>query len=372
MPVINVRNHQRPAQVSADSLVPGRDLRRIRLRERIGTRVENGIAVFVIEARANAVDPLPQHALHAIKRRYALRRRAAPSWSAPASARTSKCNGRSALATWSASRQSRRACAARISRRSSAPKTAACASEAALACIARPLEKDADGREPAAPKSRVLVPLPNRAVHKNCVRRRRLPQWPRLAGSCTLRFLPGCSLLTFSAVLIVENHLLETAAPPAKALSARPRTSGARRSAALLCRAILAILAGASRASTARKLPAAQPAPAAPLSWRFRVVGGTSVCGSRIGWCHCSLRRFVWVCGRTHRSLDRRKRSNFQRHSNRAGSLAQIEFLRHVFEAELADLNSVMPERQSRQIEMAVLIGPTDPRPRGAGFDQAM
>src|SRR4029077_14103133 len=195
MPVINVRNHQRPAQVSADSLVPGRNLRRIRLRERIGTRVENGIAVFVVEARANAVDPLAQHALHAIERRDALRRRAAPSWSAPASADTSKCSGRPA------SRQSRRACAARISRRSSASKATARTSEAALAGIARPLEKHAAGREPAASEAGVLVPLANRAIHKNCVRRRRLSQWPRLNGSCTLRFLSGCSLLTFSAVL---------------------------------------------------------------------------------------------------------------------------------------------------------------------------
>jgi hypothetical protein len=84
-----------------------------------------------------------------------------------------------------------------------------------------------------------------------------------------LRFLPDCSLLTFSAVLIVENYLLETASPPAQALSARPRTSGTRHSATLRCRAILTILAGASRPSTARKLPAPQPAPAAPLSWRF-------------------------------------------------------------------------------------------------------
>src|ERR1700680_4596080 len=106
MHVINVRNHQRPTQVSADSLVPGRNLRRIRLRERIGTRAENGIAVFVIEARANAVDSLPQHALHAIERRDVLWWRAAPSWSAPASAGPSKCNGRPAGATWSAALQS--------------------------------------------------------------------------------------------------------------------------------------------------------------------------------------------------------------------------------------------------------------------------
>ena len=106
------------------------------------------------------------------------------------------------------------------------------------------------------------------------------------------------------------------------------------------------------------------------MSWRFRVVTGASVCGSRIGSCPGGLRRFVWILGRARRSLDRRKRSNFQRHSNRAGSLAQIEFLRHVVEAELARLNSVMPERQSRQIEMTVLIGPTDPRTPGARFGQ--
>jgi hypothetical protein len=72
-----------------------------------------------------------------------------------------------------------------------------------------------------------------------------------------LRFLPGYSLLTFSAVLIVENHLLETAAPSANPLSARPRTSSTRHGAALRCRAILTVLAGARSASAARKLRAA-------------------------------------------------------------------------------------------------------------------
>jgi hypothetical protein len=96
-----------------------------------------------------------------------------------------------------------------------------------------------------------------------------LSQWPRLAGSCTLRFLPGYSLLTFSAVLIVENHLLETAASSAQALPARPRTSSTRHGAALRCRAILTILAGARWASSARELPTTWPAPAAPWSWRF-------------------------------------------------------------------------------------------------------
>src|SRR5579863_4254255 len=322
MPIINVRNHQRPAQVSADSLVPGRNLRRIRLRERIGARVENGIAVFVIEARANAVDPLPQHALHAIERCDALRR-AAPSWPAPASAATSKCNGRPAGATWPAARQTRRACAAGISRRSSASKSSTGTSEAALAGIACPLQKDAAWRKAAAAEASVLVPLANRAIHENCVRRGRLSQWPRHGGFCALPFLSGCSLPTFSAVLIVEVYLLETAAPPTKTLTTRPRTSGARRRAPWRRRAILTIWAGASRPSAARKLPAPQPAAAAaPLSWRFRVVAGARVCGSRIGLCSCDLGRFVWILGWARRSLDRRKRSNFQSHSNRAGSPA--------------------------------------------------
>jgi len=93
-----------------------------------------------------------------------------------------------------------------------------------------------------------------------------LPQRPLLARSCASRFLPCFCLLSLRAVLIIENHLLEAAASPAETLPTGTRTSGTRRGAALRLDAVLAILRTRRRAATTRKLPAAQPAPAAPLS----------------------------------------------------------------------------------------------------------
>ena len=87
-----------------------------------------------------------------------------------------------------------------------------------------------------------------------------------LARSCASRFLPCFCLLSLRAVLIIENHLLEAAATRAQSLSPATRTSGTRRSAALRLDAVLAILRTCRRAATARRLSAAQPAPAAPLS----------------------------------------------------------------------------------------------------------
>ena len=209
VPIINVRNHQRPAEISADSFAPGWNFGCIGLRERIGARVQHRIAVLVVETGPDPIDSLPQNALHAEKRRYAPRRRAAASWSGPASALRSKCDH--GPVTRAPARQARSTCAAGIAYRSSAVKGSACSSKAVLARIARPLQNDTAWRKTRA-EAGVLIPAAHGAVHEESVGRGCLPERPLIVGCCALRLLPGLSLLSLFASLIVEVHLLEAAA----------------------------------------------------------------------------------------------------------------------------------------------------------------
>ena len=99
VPVINVRNHQRSTEISADSVAPRGNFWRVGLGERIWARVEYRIAVLIVEAYPHSIDSLAQHALHAIKGRDALWRRAAASRPGSSSALRPKSDRRSATRT---------------------------------------------------------------------------------------------------------------------------------------------------------------------------------------------------------------------------------------------------------------------------------
>ena len=308
-------------------------------------------------------------------------RRAAASRSGPSSALRPKSYDRPA--TRPASRRSRRRRSSRGAHRGSASKSAACTSEAALAGISRPLQnKTAAALRKAASETCVLIALANRAIHQKCVRGGCLPERTRRRAFCSLRrfallALPARLIARLITRLIIEDHLLETAAPPAGT-----STAAIRRDPGLCCGVSLPSLGWAScgRASAAWKLSAAQSTCAARLPWSLRprslrprslrvVAPAASVC-SWISWRSCVCGSLAGTLGRGRRSFDGFKRRNRERHIDRARLAPQIELLRRVIKSQLADLNSVVPKRQSRQIEMAGFVRPTHPGAPGAGFDE--
>ena len=221
-------------------------------------------------------------------------------------------------------------------------------------------------------KTCVLIALADRAIHQKCIGRRSLTKRPRrgalLAGS-SAHFRSRFSLFALRAVLVVGDYLLKSAAPPGQALQNAAQCS--RRGSCILasCAAILSrrCASRASHTGSARKLPAAKPAArlvstlcagAVPARGGILLSGGA--CGALIG-------RSRRSCG----SFDIFERRDLQRQIDRSGSLAQIEFLGGVIEAQLAGFDSVMPGRQSRQIETPVFVRPTDPGTPAAGFHQA-
>ena len=161
--------------------------------------------------------------------------------------------------------------------------------------------------------------------------------------------------LALSAILTIEDHLLESAAPPSKPLSA-----GTRRTRPRCCRAFL-FSAGRTSAirSTAWKLPAAQSARATRLLWSARVGAGYSYTG--VGCLPCGGRSWSGPLGRSRGGLHARERCNLQRHIDYARRVAQIKLLRRALESQLARFHLVVTARQSRQIETPVFVCPTDP-----------
>src|SRR5580700_2241154 len=279
MPVVNVWNHQRTAEVPADSLVPGRNLGRIWLGKRKGAGVQRRIAVFIVEACPHSIDSLPNDALHSIKRRYALRRRAPTSWSGPASAGSAERAWPATEASGAAPGgcQARSSCATRLSGRSAASEASAIAAEAGLAGIPRPLQDDAPLR---AAKAGILIAAANRAVHKDCISCGSLSERALIVGRSAFRLLSGFVPLALIAGLIVKGHLLESATSSGKTLPlAAWGACGRGRS--LGCRAILAGAGCAfATGSSARELPAAKSAPAGGLSGSlFRSLS----CSLRVG-----------------------------------------------------------------------------------------
>jgi len=180
----------------------------------------------------------------------------------------------------------------------------------------------------------------------------------RCAAFCLLRrFSP----LTLGPSLIIQDHLLETAAPTARTLSPGSCASRTLSTTTLGSCAISTILGIARRAfsagSAAWKSPAPKPAAG---SVRARVGRRPRACGSLLG-----------ILRRSRRSLHALERGHLERYANRARGIAKIEFLRSVLKSKLAGFHSVVPERQSWQIETAVLVRPTDPGSPGRRFHQA-
>jgi hypothetical protein len=305
--------------------------------------------------------------------------RPSASLSRPASALRSERYRRSALPTaWSAtgrSCQTRSSCAARLSGRRSASEAPAGATETGLAGVTGPLESDAPLREAAA-KTGILIAAADCAVHKDSISRSSFSERALIVGRSAFRLLPGFLLLALFASLIVKTHLLERATARAESLSCPTRSACARRLSGR-CRAILASPRRASTTGSAtRKLPAAKSAPAArvgrSLSWSLRTVvatGGRRVC-RRICGCCCACRNLAGILRRGRRSFDARERRNLERHVDRARSTPEIKLLRGIVKTDLAYFDSVVPCGQSRQIEVAVFIGPTDPGPPARCFDQ--
>ncbi len=237
------------------------------------------------------------------------------------------------------------------------------------------MQNDAAWRKTRA-EAGILIPAAHGAVHEESVGRGCLPERPLIVGCCALRLLPGLFLLSLFASLIIEVHLLEGAATPAGILSPGPSTGGARRSSALRCRAILTLV-GSGRASAARGAAGKLPAPQSPrtrlLPCRWRVVAAAASGGSistGIGRRSCARGSLARILRRSRRSFEVFERRNFERHIDRSRCFAQIEFLGGVLKSQLAHFHSVVPRRQSRQIEMAVFVCPTDPSPPGVRFHQ--
>ncbi len=268
--VVEVRNHQRAAQIAADLFGPGSDLGRIRLGDGIWLGVKCGVAVLIVEAGAHAVDPLPDDALHAPKRCHALRPRACCLALPPSTPASSKrCRGRAAAsaspASASTSAESTRSpktaagktggsCASRLRAGHSALEVTTRASKAVLARLAGTLQLDSTRRRRSR-ETGVLISLAHGAVHQDCVGGGSLPQRSFIRCS-TLRSQPGL-FLARRQVLIVENHLLKGPALPGWRACWSSCRSGGR--SGLRRRTILAC---AGCGATAGKLPAPESAPA--------------------------------------------------------------------------------------------------------------
>ncbi len=99
-PVVNVRNPQRPAHVSAEALLPRSRLRKRAAPQRIRRRIQRRIAVSVVNTEMHAIDSLTHHALRAPKRTHSLRAAAGSSSPArPASAPGSASTASATAAT---------------------------------------------------------------------------------------------------------------------------------------------------------------------------------------------------------------------------------------------------------------------------------
>src|SRR5207245_7555662 len=96
--------------------------------------------------------------------------------------------------------------------------------------------------------------------------------------------------------------------------------------------------------------------------------GGSPSPGSRRR--SCARRSLARILRRSRRSFEVFERRYFERHIDGARRASEIELLLRAVKSQLAHFHSVVPRRQSRQIEMAVFICPTDPGPPGARFHQ--
>ena len=211
--VVNAGNHQRAAEIAAETFAPGGNLRRIGLRERIGAGIQNRIAVLVINAGANAVYSLADDALHAVEGRNTLRWRASAARSGSPSRGSSKHHAGSAGASAKTARPATGpgktgcGCAAGLSHGSATPEASARASETGLARIARPLKNDAAGRETSG-KAGILIAAADGAVHKDGVRGGGFSERAlvvRYCGRCGFRLLLPSVFLALIACLIIEG-----------------------------------------------------------------------------------------------------------------------------------------------------------------------
>ncbi len=217
------------------------------------------------------------------------------------------------------------------------------------------MQNDAAWRKTRA-EAGILIPAAHGAVHEESVGRGCLPERPLIVGCCALRLLPGLFLLSLFASLIIEVHLLEGAATPAGILSPGPSTGGARRSAALRCRAILTLV-GSGRAAAARGAAGKLPAPQSPrtglLPCRWCVdaaaaaVGGGSI-STGIGRRSCARGSLARILCRSRRSFEVFERRNFERHIDGARRAPEIELLLRVLKSQLTQ--AVAPVRSAQAL----------------------
>src|SRR4029077_17032538 len=153
---------------------------------------------------------------------------------------------------------------------------------------------------------------------------------------------------TLGPSLIIQDHLLETAAPTARTLSPGSCASRTLSTTTLGSCAISTILGIARRAfsagSAAWKSPAPKPA-AGRLSRSLRVVSAAGSVRARVGRRPRACGSLLGILRRSRRSLHALERGHLERYANRACGIAKIEFLRSVLKSELAGFHSVVPER---------------------------